>query len=437
MSESINNKIPSSTTVINSADVVIDDKASLNFPILSQVQKIKEQIEQQQDSHLNINPAAHAELLKTVNYLSSLTINKVALYFSPENTKAAIHKQAIELCLKNNTNGWQQAESAIKQAEVKLLNLKSQFEQIKQAVTTIEGLLKSPAMNMVAHHQKISQNLAEIKALELILQPTLTKLHFTVLAAEAIDPTLIKQVFDVKQQSPEYIALHKSGYVDTVKLFIKASDIVQSGTPQLSKLNEILNQKAAAFHKMKAEFEALKTTLPEYPNAEQLNKATDLCDKLQLAILEHDQLKAEVKSLETQKTQAEKYLKYYQNWSEQAQEEIDAAKLIETKKQENIELGKQMESGISLNTQMQPHLQKLVHTEDQIKEQQKVVLDNQILLKAHQETTEYLQSEAVQKLLASTSAFETEVITTDMAPVVVPIIPPAVTHTETLGNWGD
>lgn len=440
MTESTNNKIPSPTTVINSADVVIDDKASLTFPILSQVQELKDQIEQQQNIPVKMNPAAHAELLKTVNYLSSLTINKVALYFSPESTKAAIHKQAIETCLKNNANGWQQAEAAVKQAENKLINLKTQFEEIKQAVTSIEGLLKGPATNMVAHHQKIKQNLADIKTLELVLQPTLTKIYFTVMAANAIDPTTIKQVFDVKQQGSEYAVLNKSNYVDMVKLFVKASEIVQSGSPQLIKLNEILSQKAAAFHKMKAEFEAFKTTLPTYPDEGQLKKATEMCDKLQLAIQEHDQLKAQVKSVEEQKTQAEKYLKYYQNWSESTQEEIDAAKLIQTKKQENVELGKQMESDMSLKTQIEPHVQKLVFTETQMKEQQKVVLDNQILLKNHQEATEYLQSETAQKLLELTGKFEAEVIAAaDVAapPVVAHVVPPVVTHIETTASGSD
>lgn len=438
MSESTNNKILSST-VISSADVVIDNKASLTFPILNHVQEIKEQIEQQKDTLLHINPVAHAELLKTVNYLSSLTINKVALYFSPENTKAAIHKQAVELCLKNNANGWHQAEAAVKQAENKLINLKTQYEQIKQSVTTIESLLKNPAANMVSHHQKIKENLAEIKALELILQPALTKLHFTVLAANAIDPTVIKQVFDSKQQSPEYIVLNKDNYVNTVKLFIKASEIVQNGLPQLGKLNETLNQKAAAFHKMKAEFKAFTDTLPTYPNEEQLGKTTEMCDKLQLAIKEHDQLKAHMKSLEEQKVQAEKYLKYYQNWSEVAQEEIDAAKLIEIKKQENIDLGKQMELDIELNTQIEPHVQKLAHTETLMKEQQKIVLDNQILLKNHQEATDYLQSETAQKLLASAAISETDVISSvpDVMPVAMPAPSPVVFHTETTSNWGD
>lgn len=416
MSESIDNKIPSPATVINSADVVIDDKASLNFPLLSQVQEIKEQIKQ--DAHHKINPTAQAELLKAVNHLSSLTINKIALYFSPETTKTAIHKQAIELCLKNNANGYQQAESLIKQSENKLITLKTEFEQIKQAIATIEGLLKNPVTYLVSHQQKISQNMADIKALELTLEPTLTKLHFTVLAAQAIDPSLIKQVFDPKQQTPEYIVLNKDSYVDTIGLFVKASQIMQhnsNDSKELAELNEVFSQKLAAYHKIKAIHEAFKQSHPNIGWADQ-EESDRLGNALELAIKEHNDIKAQIKPIQEKIAQAEKYLKYYQNWSEQSQKEINAAKLIETKKHENIELSKQMQSNVNLDTQIEHHLEKLAHTEDQIKTQQKIVLDNQILLNAHQEITEYLQSETAQKLLTP-ATHEAEIIT-DAAPVM-------------------
>ncbi len=396
---------------IAGADVIIDEKTSLDFSFLPTAE-LNTKSDIKPDTQVNTNPAAEAELLQKIEDLSSTFIKKITLYLSPEASKATIHKQAIEQCQDKNTAGWKQAETAVLQAQTTLLSLKSEYEAIKQAVVTIQTLLEDPSAKLVAHQQKINQNLAEIKALEPILEPALARIEYTVSAAKAIDPSLIKQAYDFNKLSIESIVLNKEKFVNNIELFIKASNVVQD-------TKSTLQEKLTTYQKIKADFEAIKNIPIKERSAEQLEKDNLLGIELEKAIDAYSAAKASAKTIE----HAKDYLKHHDNWSQKTQHEIDTAKLIEGKKQENNDLRKAMDDLMITLTdeplKIEPQLAKLVETEQKIAEQEKVVLDNQILSKTHQAALDYFQAE-VQKL-TEIPAIEQQTHVELPAPILSPL----------------
>src|SRR5690606_10883198 len=112
--------------------------------------------------------------------------------------------------------------------------------------------------------------------------------------------------------------LNKDSYVDTIGLFVKASKIMQhnsNDSKELAELNEVFSQKLAAYHKIKAIHETFKQSHPNIGWADQ-EECDQLGNALELAIKEHNDIKAQIKPIQEKIAQAEKYLKYYQNWSE-------------------------------------------------------------------------------------------------------------------------
>jgi hypothetical protein len=401
---------------ITASDVLMDHVSNIDFSSLPQVQ-LKPEVKQEfkQDTH-NAHPLAEEQLNKAVDLLSSKWVNVIASYLSPEANKAVIKKQAIELCLKNTLEHSKQAEAATKQAENKLNGLKTEFEQIKSAVTTIQTLLQDATPKILSEQKKINENLKEIKALEPKLEPAFTKIHYTVEAAKAIDPVLIKQVLNPNQQSIEYIVLNKEKFVNNTELFIKASKIVQEGGSQLAELKQTLQEKLSAYEKIKAVHETFKQGLPKNPDSDQLKKADILGGELRKAIQEHNEVKAQIKPLEIKIEKSQEYLKYHDNWSKQTQDDVDTAKLIESKKQLNLESIKIIDELYKETSKIEPHLQKLALTENQVTEQEKEVLDKQLLSKTQQEALDYFKQEALKLGIPTSESGDTH---SDDHPIVM------------------
>lgn len=412
---------------ISGADVITHENISLDFGFLPTVELNTTSAAPDQAS-LKIAEhqlATKIYIINKVNELSEDLVNKIALYLSPENTKTTLQKQALEVflkeyntqtiapefyianakpnvlkqavdqCLEEASTNWKQAETAITEAQTKLLILKPEYEQIKQAISTIQTLLEDPSAKIVSLQQKINQNLAEIKTLESGLEPALRRLDYTVQAAQAIDPSLIKHVFDPQKQSIEAIVLNKPTYVNNAELFVKASKVVNESDNQIHQLKGTLQEKLTAYQKIKATHEAFKSSLPDKLDEAQLQKAQTLGIELEKAIEEYKSAKAPVDKIEA----AKNYLNYHDNWSQLTEKDIATAKLIEAKKQENNAISESIDNLISPPPKIEPYLEKLSDVSDKINQQEKIVLDNQILSKTHQATADYFQAET-QKLAA-------------------------------------
>ena len=116
-------------------------------------------------------------------------------------------------------------ETSIQEAQSKHAALKISSDATKQAISMAQEKQLDLSEEILSSQSKINQNLADIKALEPILESAFTMIYYTVLAAKAIDPNLIKQVFDPQTQSLEAIVLnqYQQNYVNSVEVFIFVS----------------------------------------------------------------------------------------------------------------------------------------------------------------------------------------------------------------------
>ena len=378
--------------ILTPNDILAPHQDQLNFLEVP----IKDKANSNNQGYKN-TPLAQAELATALGQLSSAWVNKLFLYFSPAATKATLHKQAFSICLKNAEDKAEQAQTSIQEAQSKHAALKISSDATKQAISMAQEKQLDLSEEILSSQSKINQNLADIKALEPILESAFTMIYYTVLAAKAMDPNLIKQVFDPQTQSLEAIVLnqYQQNYVNSVEVFIKASEIINAGTPQnLAPLKQELQEKLTLHKKLTAERSAFINNLPDEPSTAQLTKKALLCENLTKLTTEYKNIDSEIKAIEHKMEQANTYVKYHQYWSKLTQKDIDTAELIVAKKEANIAEKNHIDQLLSLQPKISPLSEQLSQIEALINLEQKKIVDNQLLKNSQQELVDFFKQES-------------------------------------------
>lgn len=382
-------------TILKSADIIKPEDLEVSLKFGALVKETQPTIKQLTNPNSVLAKEHLESTLKGMQEVSWLgKISNPTLHFFTKETD--IHKQAIKQCLDDSQKKGEEAQENIQQAQTSLQSLTKELEKTQTEWENLNQLRKDAAVNIPLLQKEINKNTADIKAAEPILGSAITKIYYSALSAQAIDPTLIKQPINLKQQPMEVLVLNKDKYINNTEIFLKASQIVQENSAYRNELKQSLSEKLTTYENIKMAHEAFKKTLPSDFSKftpEQVNEAAQRGEALKKAIQEYEQLK---KQLNTQLEQAKEYLKYHDIWSKQTQEEIDTAKLIESKKQENLKLSQTIDQIMDQTSDQKLGLltDKLQALETEIQAQEKITSDNQALLKTQQDFATYFQEEA-------------------------------------------
>jgi hypothetical protein len=398
------------SSILKKTDVVDPQETSLDFSSL--VPKFSPKAIAEADSTLTNHALAKSELDKTIQELNDVNwfkkiLNPNLYFFTKE---IDLRKDVLHIQLKSTVEKSNEAKLSLEQAQKKSLDLKAELEQIKEQLDTLYQIREEAPAKIILLQEKINQNLSDIKTIEPILGPAFGKIYYSMLAASAIDPDLIKQAFDPKQQSIEYLILNRDKHINHTELFIKASQLTQPSSTLNNILKQNLSEKLSKYESIKKIHDAFKTSLPAdlmKLTPEQINQAAKLGEELKKSINEYDALK---KQMSHQLEQAKEYIKYHDTWSKLTQEEIETAKLITNKKLENTEANKIIDDFMREIASQKENLliEKQLLIEVEINAQEKIILDNQLLLKTQQDFSNYFQAEAKKLEASPINSIETD-----------------------------